>query len=287
MRIAFIGYGEAARAFRKSLGETNGAFRFAAYDIKGTPEMAAAMEADGTARGATVAEAIDGADWIFSAVTADQSYIAAEAALPHLTQGQVFIDINSVSPQRKRDTAAAVEAREAVYLDMAVMSPVHPNGHASPVLLAGPAAERLAAEMKPLGFTFEVAGNATGEATAVKMVRSLFVKGLEAITVEALLAASASGCFDRVLESLSKSFPGLGWPEHASYYFERTLHHGTRRAAEMEESAATLNELGLEGGLAARIAAVQRKMGAMEATDLPEGPLADGIAAILAARLAQ
>lgn len=287
MHIAFIGYGEAARAFRKSLAATDPAFRFSAYDIKDTPGMADAMAADGTTRGASVAEAIDGADWIFSAVTADQSLIAAEAALPHLTQGQVFFDINSVSPQRKRDTAAAVEARDAVYLDMAVMSPVHPHGHASPSLIAGHAAERLAAEMKPLGFTFDIAGNAPGEATAVKMVRSLFVKGLEAITVEALLAASASGCFDRVYTSLSESFPGLGWPEHATHYFERTLNHGTRRAAEMEESAATLNELGLEGSLAARIAAVQRKMGALEATDLPEGPLDEGIAAILTARLAQ
>ena len=287
MRIAFIGYGEAGRAFRKSLAARDATIRFAAYDIKDTPEMKAAMEADGVDPAASLADVVGGADWIVSAVTADQSFIAAEAALPHLRQGQVFIDINSVSPQRKRDTAAAVEAREAVYLDMAVMSPVHPKGHASPVLIAGPAAERLAAELAPLGFSCDIAGDAPGEATAVKMVRSLFVKGLEAITVEALLAASAPGCFDRVLESLSTSFPGLGWPEHATYYFERTLHHGTRRAAEMEESAATLDELGLEGGLAARIAAVQRKMGALEATDLPEGPLDEAVASIVAARLAQ
>ncbi len=81
----------------------------------------------------------------------------------------------------------------------------------------------------------DVVGETAGDATAVKMVRSLFVKGLEAITVEAALAAAASGCFDRVMTSLEKSYPGLGWPDNVSYNFERTLRHGARRAAEMRE----------------------------------------------------
>ena len=132
------------------------------------------------------------------------------------------------------------------------MAPVHPRGHATPTLIAGAAAQDLAATLAGAGFACEVAGDAPGEATAVKMVRSLFVKGLEAITVEACLAAEASGCYDRVMDSLASSYPGLDWPDNVAYNFERTLRHGARRAAEMRESAATLDGLGLGGASGAR-----------------------------------
>ena len=283
MRIAFIGFGEAGRAFADSL-RAEGNHALSAFDRKDTPGMAEAMAARGVRQGAGPGEALEGAEWIVSAVTADQSLEAAEAAAPHLAEGQVFFDINSVSPGRKRATAAIVEASGARYVDMAVMAPVHPKGHATPVLIAGGTAEELAPALAEAGFALDVVGPGPGEATAVKMVRSLFVKGLEAITVEALLAASASGCFERVLQSLSRSYPGLGWPENARYNFERTLKHGARRAAEMRESAATLGALGLNGALAAEVAAVQDRMGALDFDDLPGGDLEAAVAALARAR---
>lgn len=261
MKIGFLGYGEAARAFHEGLVESGVAV--IAYDVLLDND-------DGAMRGAMAergAESVplhglSDADWIFSAVTADQSLLAVEPLLPHLRQGQVLIDINSVSPGRKRDTAGAVTVAGAEYLDMAVMAPVHPKKHATPVLIAGEPALRLLPQLQALGFDAGIAGEAPGAATAIKMVRSLFVKGLEAITVETLLAAQASGCFEEILASLDSSFPGLDLPRMAQYQFERTTRHGKRRAAEMRESAATLDALGLQGGLAAQIAQVQDKMGA-------------------------
>lgn len=285
MKIAFIGFGEAARAFTDSLRATSDNHRFSAYDIQPSAEMTEAMSARGVRRGESPAGAIAGAHWIFSAVTADQSLSAARSVAPHLAAGQVFFDINSVSPGCKREASGLIETKGGHYLDMAVMAPVHPKGHATPVLLAGERAAELAPELAAMGFSPGVAGDAPGEATAIKMVRSLFVKGLEAITVEALLAAAASGCFDRVYDSLSKSYPGLGWPKIAAYNFERTLCHGRRRAAEMRESAATLAELGLNGALAAEIAAVQDAMGAVPLSDLPASDLRQAIEALLRYRL--
>lgn len=261
MKLGFLGYGEAARAFHEGLGRPGldvVAFdRLLDHDDGG---MRAAMAMRG-AEPCDVAS-LGNVDWIFSAVTADQSLVAVEPLLPHLREGQVLIDINSVSPARKRETAVGVEARGCGYLDMAVMAPVYPKKHATPVLLAGPLAEKLLPELVSLGFSVSLAGAEVGAATAIKMVRSLFVKGLEAITVETLLAAEASGCFDGILASLSKSFPGLGWPDFAVYQFERTLRHGGRRAAEMRESASTMAALGLRSELAGEVAAVQARMGA-------------------------
>lgn len=263
-KIAFLGFGEAARAFQTTLAKARPALRFRAYDIKLDGPEAAAMRSAMAEAGVECVDSaaeLSGADWIISAVTADQSLLALQPLLPTLTGG-LIIDINSVSPDRKRRTADQVAATGADYLDVAVMTPVLPRGHGSPVLIAGQQAKALFPVLEAMGFSARVAGSAPGDATAIKMVRSLFVKGLEAITVEALLAAEASGCFEDILDSLSASYPGLGWPDIAAYQFERTMRHGARRAAEMEESAATLDALGLNGELARQIAEVQRRQSA-------------------------
>lgn len=283
MQIAFIGFGEAGRAFAHSLLPSSD-HAIAAFDRLDTAEMREAMDRHGVRQADTPAAAVAGADWIISAVTADQSFVAAQSVANALEQGQVFFDINSVSPDRKRETATVIEARAAHYIDMAVMAPVHPRGHVTPILIAGSSAPGLAGVLAQAGFALDVAGDAPGDATAVKMVRSLFVKGLEAITVEAALAAAASGCYDRVMASLEKSYPGLGWPDNVIYNLERTLRHGTRRAAEMRESAETLNALGLHGALAAEVAVLQDRMGAIPLTDVPEGTLEEAAQTILRLR---
>lgn len=283
MKIGFLGYGEAARAFHEGL--TRPGVTFLAYDIKLVDSGSGMLEAM-VERGAVVCDAIAGladADWVFSAVTADQSLLAVEPLLPHLRQGQLVIDINSVSPDRKRQTHAAVEESGARFVDMAVMAPVHPRRHQTPVLIACADAARLLPELLDLGFSASVAGELPGAATAIKMVRSLFVKGLEAITVETLLAAQASGCFDEIVASVGASFPGLDWPRFAEYQFERTTTHGRRRAAEMRESAATLDALGLHGALADAIADVQERMGQAGRQDIDD--LQSVVRAVLKARL--
>jgi len=128
--IAFLGFGEAGRAFRETLAAADPALRFLAYDIKQTgaeaPAMRAAMEEAGVEM-VPDARRLGAADWIFSSVTADQSLVAVEPMLPGLSAGRLVIDINSVSPGRKQSTAARVQATGADYLDMAVMSPVRPR----------------------------------------------------------------------------------------------------------------------------------------------------------------
>lgn len=275
MKIGFLGYGEAARAFRGGLARDG--LSFLAHDLKlvaGDDAMRQAMLDDGARPCHSVAE-LSEADWVFSAVTADQSLLAIEPLLPHLRARQVVFDINSVSPDRKRETSLRVERAGARYIDMAVMAPVHPRKHATPVLIAGPDADILLPDLLALGFSASIAAGGPGAATAIKMVRSVFVKGLEAITVETLLAAEASGCLEAIVASISGSYPGLDWPRFAEYQFQRTTVHGARRSAEMRECAATLDALGLSGALAHAIADIQADMGRI-------GPVAgDDLAAVV------
>src|SRR5690606_28461995 len=145
---------------------------------------------------------------------------------------------------RKLETAKTVEGRGVGYVDMAVMAPVHPRGHRTPVLIAGRVDEVHQERLSAMGFDFDHVGQEVGTAATIKMVRSLFVKGMEAVTVQTLLAARAAGCYERVYGSLAKSFPGFGWPSFGNYQLERVATHGVRRAAEMRESAETMRQLG-------------------------------------------
>ena len=108
-----------------------------------------------------------------------------------------------------------------------------------------------------------VAGPAVGEASTIKMLRSVMMKGLEALTAECLLAARRAGVEGAVIASLQASDPGFDWQRRSAYNLERMMAHGLRRAAEMREVAATLRELGLPDRLAVATADWQQQVGAL------------------------
>ncbi|MBX3532054.1 MAG: NAD(P)-dependent oxidoreductase [Rhizobiaceae bacterium] len=289
MKIAFIGFGEAARAFASTLRE-EGSVTFSAFDIltaqgRDKPVREAA-ERLGAQVCKTPAEAVESADWVFSAVTAADSLDAGRSVAKLLKPGQVFIDINSVSGGRKVETAATVTTGGAAYLDMAVMAPVHPKGHRTPVLIAGPQVVELGRRLGLMGFDLQIVGEEIGAATTIKMLRSMFVKGLEAVTVQTLLAARAAGRFDEIYASLSTSFPGLGWPAFPKYLVERVTRHGVRRAAEMRESAVTMAELGFPAGhaMGLAVAALQQEVGELGLRLDETGDLEDLYDTVLDAR---
>ena len=266
-RFAFIGFGEAAQYISRGLLDA-GAEVCGAYDIlfdapDGGGErgeaVRAALEARGIPAAADNASAVAGADLVFSAVTAKQVSAVGDATGPHLRPGQIFLDINSASPGAKRQAAKAVVDAGAEYVEAAVMSNVPPHGHKVPMFLAGAEAEKAAALMTPFGMDVEVVGPEIGQASSIKMIRSVMVKGLEALFVESLTAAHRAGVEDKVLESLGESFPGLDWRGKAGYHLGRVALHAARRADEMEEVAETLRDIGVPPTMA-EAAAKQLRM---------------------------
>ena len=234
-RIGIIGYGEAGRAFGAGLAAAGATV--ATYDILiPEPEGAAIRTnaaADGVTPCATAREAIGGADIVLSLVPADAARPVAKEAAGHLRAGQLFMDMNSISPREKKTGAAIVEETGARYVEATIVAPVVENGVASEVLLAGPAAAEARKILAPFGMILEVVGDDFGAAAAVKLCRSVVIKGIEAILVESMLAARRYGADRAVLASLQKSDPEIDWAAKADYVFERVLRHGRRRAAEM------------------------------------------------------
>lgn len=252
-KIAFIGFGEAAQAFTAGWPVE---FRasISAYDIKaGQKNLRARKLADYFAAGINGYEApsgcIAGADVIFSMVTADQALAAGKGVAKYIPAGALYFDCNSCAPDTKRAVASIINDAGGRYVDVAVMSPVFPLLHQTPVLVSGPAAESAMVMMDRLGMSANVARGKVGTASSIKMVRSIMIKGLEALTAECVLAGRKAGVEDIVLETLDKTFPDFDWTERASYMLERMMVHGTRRAAEMREVALTIEQLGLDGGM--------------------------------------
>lgn len=248
-KLAVIGFGEAGRAFASGWSRPEGT-EISAYDPKATDATTrAAFEAAAGAAQVTLAatnvDAVEHAHAIFSLVTADRAHEAARETAAHVKPGAFFFDCNSCSPATKAASAEVIEKAGGRYVDVAVMAPVHPKRHETPLLLSGPEAEAALPVLTGLGMMPRVAGQRVGEASSIKMLRSVMIKGLEALTAEAMLAARKAGVEAAVIASLQASDPGIDWEKRSAYNLERMMVHGERRAAEMREVAATLRELGL------------------------------------------
>ena len=240
--LALIGFGEAGSTFAAAGGWGQ---RAGVWDV--LPARRAAAEALGLRVGGSAGEALAGAPLVLSLVTADRALDAARDCAPLLAPGALWCDMNSVAPGTKRAAAEAIAAAGGRYVDVAVLAPVHPARLGVPLLLAGAAAEEAETLLRAAGFgQVRIVGQAIGRASAIKMIRSVMVKGLEALTAEMMLAAEAAGVVDEVLASLDASEKALPWAARAAYNVERMVTHGARRAAEMAESAQTLRELGVE-----------------------------------------
>jgi 3-hydroxyisobutyrate dehydrogenase-like beta-hydroxyacid dehydrogenase len=268
--LALIGFGEAGMAFASQWDAP-----VRAYDIKtDDPATAAAKRADyaqhGVSGAATLGAALDGAGLILSIVTADQALAAAETAAKHIAPGALYCDFNSVAPATKQAAAQAIEAAGGRYADVAVMSPVHPKKLGVPLLVSGPHAAEAVAALTEAGFSPRPVEGEVGRASTIKMLRSVMVKGIEALTAECFLAARQAGVADEVAASLDASWPGADWAARADYNLGRIHAHGLRRAAEMDEVAKTVEALGLDSDMARATASVQRRLGEAARTERSE-----------------
>ena len=273
--FCFIGFGEAGQAIAAGMRET-GVEHIAAWDIlfpqTEGEKLKHAAAAIGVRCASSAADAVRDTGIVVSAVTAAASVDAAQSVEAHLAGKPFFLDINSVSPGRKQETAKLLGGG-ARYIDVAVVAAIYPARHRTPMLLAGPHAEAVVPILTSLDMHVTTAGAEVGAAAAIKMVRSVIIKGIEALTLESFLAAARAGVVDEVAASLKNNYPGLDWSKVIPYNLERMASHGERRAAEMEEVAATLRELGVDPLMTTATVKRQREMGQIGAQPSVRGAL--------------
>ena len=248
--IGLIGYGEVGKIFSAGLQGKDGVEGVNAWDRKfvgdtAAFELAHAEEAGVTAQMSSSA-LCKASDLVIAAVTASQSLAVAEEAAKSIRPGSVYLDLNSASPGTKQRSAELIEAAGARYVEAGVMTSVPPYGIRVPLLLGGEHAGELAILLSAWGMDAKAVSEKLGVASAIKMCRSVMIKGMEALVIESYATARAYGVEDYVIPTLEETFPNMDWQKTGAYFFSRVVQHGQRRAEEMRESANTVREAGFE-----------------------------------------
>jgi 3-hydroxyisobutyrate dehydrogenase-like beta-hydroxyacid dehydrogenase len=196
--------------------------------------------------------AVEDADVVLSVSAAKAALAAATEAVPALRPGVVYADLNTAAPALKRELAGLVEGAGASFADVALLGPVPVRGLGTPALASGSGAEAFADVIGPLGMPVTVVSEQAGEAAAMKLVRSVFMKGLAASVVESMRAAEAAGCADWLAREIADV---IGRPL-LERLLEGSERHAARRVDEMEAAAELLRELGVEPRIARASAAL-------------------------------
>jgi 3-hydroxyisobutyrate dehydrogenase-like beta-hydroxyacid dehydrogenase len=260
LNIGIIGYGEVGQIFARDLLK-NGATRVTVWDrLFGTPvaeERIARARELGIEIAESAAEAAADADVVISAVTADQARAVALEAAGYLEAGQVLFDVNSASPDTKIASAKVIEAAGAEFMEGAVMATVPGPDLAVPILGGGRCAVQMAEKLNALGMNITPVSEETGRASAMKLCRSIMIKGIEALIIQCKDASTKWDVEEYVFNSLKSSYPGIDWPKLATDMRKRVNQHGVRRSAEMREAAQMVEALGLNPSLMNGVADVQ------------------------------
>jgi 3-hydroxyisobutyrate dehydrogenase-like beta-hydroxyacid dehydrogenase len=255
--LGMIGYGEVGKIITAGLHSQMQSVHV--WDLKFIDTKAKAAElAHAQVAGFVAADSMQAlckaSNFIVSAVTASQTLAVAQAAAQHIQAGSVFLDLNSASPGTKQQAAKLIEAAGAHYVEAGVMTSIPPYGIRVPMLLGGEKAAALAPILLAFGMDVKPVSSDIGTASAIKMCRSVMIKGLEALVIESYATARKYGVEDHVIPTLAETFPSIDWQQTGAYFFSRVVQHGKRRAEEMREAANTVKEAGFEPFMATAIA---------------------------------
>jgi 3-hydroxyisobutyrate dehydrogenase-like beta-hydroxyacid dehydrogenase len=260
-KIGIIGFGEVGGIFGRDLVQRG--IDVATFDIlfdeQGSREAMLAKARDHGVRACeSASDCLRGRDLIISAVTASSASRVAEECAPLLADGQIYLDINSVSPETKLRMADDFGRSRGQFVEAAVMAAVSPQRLKVPMLLGGKFAKDLVPRLAAIGMNGQAVSEKVGVASAVKMCRSVVIKGLEALVVESMFAARRYGAEEAVLASLAATYPEMGWQgELPDYLIGRVAEHGRRRAAEMREAAEAVKDVGIDPLMASAAAGRQ------------------------------
>lgn len=242
--VAVLGLGEAGSRLAAELVA-------AGAEVRGFDPFAAATPSR-VVRSPDPQAAVVGADVVLCVATAAAARAAAEGALPVLAPQAVYADLNTAAPSLKRELAELVEGAGARFADVALLGPVPARGLRTPVLASGSGAARFAEALEPFGMPVEVVSPTAGDAAAMKLLRSVFMKGVAAAAVESLAAAEAAGQREW-LEGQLGGVIGSGLLER---FVEGSRLHAARRVEEMDAACELLASLGVEPRIAAASRAV-------------------------------
>lgn len=289
--VGIVGFGEVGSSIARGL-KADGVDTVLVFDKFFDGPYGSQMQKRANEAGVAVASArtdLAAADIVICCVTVADALDAAREVTPELKAGSIFVDVNSTSPKVKRITAGVVAETTARFVDGTIMSSPSVELHRVPILAAGTAATEFRDRMLPYGMNIRVVGDEPGMAASIKIVRSVLTKGIEVLFIEALLAARRYGIDKNVLESFAEFMDARPTAETARLLVTSHVIHAYRRGLELEMSAETLSEVGIDPVMARSIREMCRRTADMDLKEKLAGQapatLDDALAAIEAGLL--
>lgn len=260
LRIAVYGLGEAGSAIATDLAAAGAAVT--GYDPRGVPDP------EGVTRFTDPVDAVLDARLVLAVTAAEDATGALAQALRHIPSDTLYADLSTASPKSKRALGDSATAAGLSFVDVALMSPVPGKGLRTPELASGPGATRYAAMLRPLGAPVEVVGDQPGAAATRKLLRSVVIKGLAGLIIEAMRSATAADLEAATWADLVGQFEEMD-EAFLRRLVDSTGAHAVRRLHEMEAAAELLEEL---GGAATLTRATVETLRRVPVEGLPELP---------------
>ena len=277
MKIGLIGVGEVGSAYARALAGEN----LALCDREASGRPADTAAALGHTLHPVPGPWLTSCQIVIAAVAGGDSPSAALSALPHLAEGTVYLDVGTASPDDLRASAAAFAAAGRDFVDGAIMGAIAISGPACPVMLAGARAENLVPVFAQLGAPVTVLPeSAAGDASSLKLLRSVIIKGLECVAIESLTAAEHLGVRGRLMEVIG-DVDAAGFGPFVEALVRTHVDHAARRGHEMEDAAAQLHALGFDGQVTAATPGRYRQTVALRQRMTPPTGTSDTIDAAL------
>lgn len=242
--IVVLGLGEVGQVFARQLAAA-GHSALVVYDPKPSPAALTCMDEIGAKQADNLAASVGQADLVLSCVPGDISLEVAAASCCTMASQALYCDFATASPEAMREADALLSRAGARFVDAAIMGSISMSGHRAPILAAGPAANELAVFLTANGFDAAVLPNSrSGDASGLKLLRSIFTKGLEALAVESLLAARRYGLEDEFLAALG-DLDQTPTARFLEMLVCSHVVHAARRGKEVERACSQLRAAGV------------------------------------------
>ena len=238
LKIAILGLGEAGSHFANDL--VNLGVEVVGFDPKPIRKLNDAITVK-----ASNAEAVQGADIIFSANLSSVSENIANELVNSLKPNQFFCEMNTSGPEKKQKIASILKPTGVKMIDLAIMAPVPPKGIMTPLLASGEFASDFSEKVKPLNLDLSILENSKiGDAATRKLLRSIVYKGIAAVVCEAMEAGESFGMESYIRSQISSLIGGNH--DLIDRFVEGSRTHATRRMHEMDAVIEMLEAQGIE-----------------------------------------
>jgi len=253
MRIGFIGFGEAAYNIslglkKEGINDICANDKMAQHSVMGEQVQNRAKDA-GVSLLSSASEVVGSSDIIFAAVPSSFTMSVCDEILGDLRPGQLYIDVSASTPQIKKDIWEKIKHTEVLFVDAAMLGSLPKDKHKVPITASGNGALKFKEIMSDYGMNITVADDEPGSASAIKLVRSIYMKGISALMLETMQAAEAYGVSEQIIKSLGKSMDGISFSNHLDRLVTGSAVHSIRRAAELKGSLQMLHQAGVDSNM--------------------------------------